>query len=214
MSNNSTIIERSQILFSLCGPGGAGKSTLCRKLIETVPGLQLSISTTTRKPRPGEVDGVHYRFVSNDEFEEMFGKGLFLEYARFNGNYYGTENAELHRARSSSCDLLLDIDYQGAKLVGAALGKVAVTIFVTPPSIAILENRLRSRDTDSEETIQQRLKIAKHEIDELLSPTLTDYVVVNDTIDGAISTLSAIISAERVAMDRVDSTLLRRTLLA
>lgn len=213
MSNKNSIIKRSQILFSLCGPGGAGKSTLCRKLIETTPGLQLSISTTTRKPRPGEIDGVHYNFVSVEQFEDMLAKGVFLEYARFNGNYYGTEKSELNRAKGSSCDLLLDIDYQGAKLVGAAMGKVAVTIFITPPSVAILEKRLRSRDTDSEETIQQRLTIAKHEIEELLSPTLTDYVVINDTIENAISTLNSIITAERVAMERVDGTLLRQTLL-
>ena len=206
-------MKRNQILFSLCGPGGAGKSTLCRRLLETVDGVQLSISTTTRHPRPGEVEGVHYNFVSPEEFESRLAKDLFLEYARFNGSYYGTEKSELERARNSECDLLLDIDYQGAKLVGAALGKVAVTIFITPPSIAILEKRLRARSTDSEETILQRLNIAKHEIDELLSPTLTDYVVLNDTVENATAMLSSIITAERCAMDRIDADAVRTALL-
>ena len=207
------MIKRHQILFSLCGPGGSGKSTLSRELVKAIPGLQLSVSTTTRKPRPGEVEGIHYHFISTEEFQKRIDAGNFMEYAEFNGNYYGTERNELERARKSGSDLLLDIDFQGAKLVKDAVHKAAVTIFIFPPSMEILEERLRARKTDSEEVIHQRLIHAEVEFGELTSPHLTDYLVINDEFQESVSTLGSIIQAERNKLTRMEAESVREELL-
>lgn len=187
----------SGILFIISAPSGSGKTTLTNELLTLVPGLQFSISYTTRPPRGSEQTGREYFFVSREEFEEMVRRGEFLEYACVFGHYYGTARRFLDDARNTGRDLVLDIDVQGAAQV--AKMPEAVSIFILPPSREVLEFRLRNRShtehMDSEEVIRRRLEGARKEIENYRN---YDYILVNDRLEQSIAKLKAIVAAVRL----------------
>lgn len=199
MSNEQ---ERRAILFCLCGPSGSGKSTICREILKRDTQLKLSCSTTTRKPRPGERDGIDYHFVTKDEFQLRIASGAFIEHAVFNGQQYGTERQTVEAGRRLGVDLMFDIDVQGVKnLKQICLGDV-VTIFVCPPSMKILEERLVARGAENKEEIKARLQTAKKEIAVLRQPTFSDYLLVNSDMRDAVLQALQIVAAERVKLAR------------
>jgi guanylate kinase len=187
-------------VFIVSAPSGSGKSTLVKGLLATVPGLRFSISYTTRAPRGAEVDGENYYFISRPEFEERLLRGEFLEHAQVFGNYYGTNKSELDKARASGCDLVLDIDVQGAAQLKSKIPG-AVTIFILAPSREILEQRLRARSEDRDDVIERRLQAAA---DEIRNYELYDYVLVNRVVEQSVETLASIVKAERVRRSRVE----------
>jgi guanylate kinase len=187
-------------VFIISAPSGSGKSTLVARLLASDPGLRFSVSYTTRKPRGNEKPGESYVYISRHEFEERIHRGEFLEYAEVFGNYYGTNRKVLDRARGEGKDLILDIDVQGARQLKERIPE-AVSIFVLAPSRDILEQRLRSRSEDSEETIQRRLKEAAEEI---RNYSQYDYVLVNHQVEESVATLAAIVKAERVRRVRME----------
>lgn len=178
-------------LYIVSAPSGAGKTTLTRALLAAEPGLAFSVSTTTRAPRPGEVDGVDYHFVGRDEFERLVAEGAFLEHALVHGNFYGTRRATVADSLRTGHDLLLDIDVQGAaqvreaKRAADAMGLPffrTVSIFIMPPSLEDLERRLRERRTNSEDDIRRRLDRASAEMQRIHE---YDHVIVNDDVETA-----------------------------
>jgi guanylate kinase len=193
--------ERRGILFVLSAPSGAGKTTLSRHILGRTPDLKLSISYTTRTPRPGEIDGQDYHFIDESRFVQLRAVGAFAEWAQVHGFLYGTARAPLDDALSHGKDFLLDIDVQGAHQLQAAYPE-AVSVFVLPPSWGELENRLRSRGTDHEEVIARRLRRAREETQELGS---YDYLIVNDNVERATSLLIALIQTERLRVSRLIS---------
>lgn len=193
------IIGRRGLMLVLSSPSGAGKTTLTRLLRDEEPSLTLSISVTTRQRRPSEVDGVHYRFISVEEFLEMRDRGDLLEWAEVHGNFYGSPRKPIEASLSSGHDILFDIDYQGAQQVrGNAPGDV-VSVFILPPSIPELRQRLLRRAEDTQEVIARRLQAAKIEIERWRD---YDYVLVNDDLGRTFARLRAILSAERLRRDR------------
>jgi len=179
-------------LFVVTGPPGAGKTTLCRAITESTENLTHSVSYTTRQPRPGEVDGRDYYFVSEERFLQMVAAGDFAEHARVHANLYGTSRRVLDEMVADGIDVILDIDTQGARQIRSSY-PTAVFIFIMPPSLAILEERLRNRKSDREEDIRNRMKRA---VDEIREYSLYDYIIVNRDFDRALSELRAIIGAE------------------
>lgn len=179
-------------LFILSAPSGAGKTSLARALIESEPNLAFSVSHTTRPPRPGEVHGVHYYFVDAGEFERMARAGEFLEHAVVFGNRYGTARAGIERLLAEGKDILLDIDWQGARAVKAKMPE-AVSIFILPPSRQALEERLRNRGQDTPEVIARRLAQA---VQDMRHYGEFDHVVVNDDFQAALADLRAIIRGQ------------------
>jgi guanylate kinase len=188
------------IVFIISAPSGSGKSTLVRELLGRVPGLMFSVSYTTRRPRGQEREGENYHYVSRAEFEERIRRGEFLEYAEVFGNYYGTHRSVLERAEAAGCDLVLDIDVQGARQLKRKIPD-AVSIFVLAPSRQVLEQRLRSRSEDPDEVIARRLREAAEEIRNWRA---YDYVVVNREVESSVDTLAAIVKAERVRRCRME----------
>jgi guanylate kinase len=192
-------VVRKGILFVISAPSGAGKTSLCKEIIDFFPDLRHSVSFTTRPQRRGEEEGVDYHFVTADLFSAMVADGAFAEWAQVHGNRYGTAIKTLQDASLSGVDVLLDIDCQGA----AQLKKNyqgGVFIFILPPGYEELRRRLRSRDTDAETVIEQRLANARGEIREA---AWYDYLVVNDDFQVALAQLKAIIIAERSRTQRV-----------
>lgn len=183
------------LLLILSSPSGAGKTTLSNRLRSEMADLRFSVSHTTRKPRPNEVDGREYHFVTEATFEEMIRLDNFAEWARVHQNLYGTSKKEIELARGGDPwrGVLFDIDYQGARQIRAAYPE-AVGVFVLPPSLAELERRLRARGTEDEATATRRLEAAKGEIAHY---GFFDYVIVNDDLDGAYQKLRGIVHAER-----------------
>ncbi len=175
-------------------PSGAGKTTLCRRLISEDPEISFSVSFTTRPPRPREKEGVDYFFISKETFQKMIKEGAFLEWAEVHGHYYGTSKAQVLKALERGQDILLDIDVQGAAQVKKILGKDAVLVFVLPPSFEELERRLRRRSTESEMAIRQRLENAKLEI---ARAEEFEYLILNDDLETAFQELKSILVAER-----------------
>ena len=177
-------------LFVLSGPSGAGKGTLREKALSDVEGLVYSISCTTRQPRPGETDGVEYRFITHEQFREWVAQGLFLEYAHVHNDMYGTLKADVLRELEAGRNVLLEIDVQGALQVREKMPE-AVLVFVDVPSIAELERRLRDRHTETEEALRTRLANA---VKELGLKAEYDYVIVNDDLNTASEELRRIIA--------------------
>lgn len=182
-------------LFVLSAPSGAGKTTLTRGLLAADPGLRFSVSFTTRKPRGAERDGQDYFFVDHARFEAMIGAGELLEYASVFGNYYGTGRAQIEAHTAAGRNVLLDIDWQGARQVRQRMPQ-SVLIFIMPPSLAELERRLRGRATDSDAVIARRLAEAQSEMSHW--PEF-DYVVINEDRDRALATLQAILAGRGAA---------------
>lgn len=186
-------MKRNGLLFIISAPSGAGKTSLFKKVIEKVEDIKASVSHTTRSPRPDERDGVDYHFIRQEEFQEKIKRGEFIEWAEVHGNLYGTSVENLKIIQDRGLDLILDIDIQGAEKIRKAY-KNAICIFILPPSIEILEDRLKGRGSDSEEEIQKRLNRAKEEI---LHYKNYGYVIINADIDKAADELRSIIIAER-----------------
>ena len=187
--------------FIISGPSGVGKSTVLKGLMEKRKNLYFSVSATTRQPRPGEEDGVHYHFLTMDTFREWIAQDEFLEHAEFVGNCYGTPKKYVYEAMDRGQDVILDIEVQGAMQVAEKMPEV-VRIFVAPPSWAELERRLTARGTDTPEKIQGRLARAKEEVK--LAGTY-DYFVINDSVEHAVYELDAIMTAEHCKpQDRMD----------
>ena len=192
---------RPGLLFIVSAPSGAGKTTLVERLVECVPRLRMSRSYTSRPARQGETDGVDYNFVTRDRFEEMIAAGDFLEWADVFGNLYGTCGSDTRRMLAAGDDVVLVIDVQGARQVRRK-GIVATTVFVMPPSFAVLEQRLRGRSKDAEAAVQRRLQVARGEV---ASFSDYDYVVINDELDGSVDRLRAIVLAERARLERMQA---------
>jgi len=184
-------------LYIVSAPSGAGKTTLVERLVEQMAGLRMSRSYTSRPARPGETDGVDYNFVTRPRFEEMIAAGDFLEWADVFGNLYGTCASETERLLADGSDVVLVIDVQGARQV-RALRPGATTVFVMPPSYAILEQRLRGRSKDSEGAILKRLQVAREEV---ASFTEYDFIVINDELTSAVDRLRGIVLAGRCQLN-------------
>jgi guanylate kinase len=186
------------LLIVVAAPSGGGKSTVLARVFAEVPGLLFSISHTTRAPRKGEQNGREYFFVDEPRFRELVAEGAFLEWAEVHGSLYGTSRAELNRARAAGKDLVLDIDVQGAAQIVAA-HPTALTIFLRPPSVEVLSQRLRRRDTDSEQVVARRIDNATGEIERASE---FRHVVLNDDLDTAVRAVKEIIEAERAKRPR------------
>jgi guanylate kinase len=184
-------------LYIVAAPSGAGKTSLTRALLEREPGIVLSVSYTSRAPRPGEVEGVHYHFVSRAEFEEMIERGEFFEHAIVHGDLKGTARGPVERFLATGKDVLLEIDWQGARQVRAKMLDT-VSIFILPPSQRELERRLRARASDSDAVIQRRLADSR---DDIAHAPEFDYIVVNDIFATALTELRAIVESRRLRRD-------------
>ena len=190
--------RRKGILFVVSGPSGAGKGTVCKALREKRPDLKLSVSATTRQPREGELEGVHYFFKTQEEFAAMRERGEFLEWAQVYGNCYGTPVSFVKKTLEDGADMLLEIDIQGALNVKKAFPD-AVTVFIVPPSLAILRKRLADRGTETEESLAIRCAAAEKE---LAFMDQYDYFVVNGELQTAVDEVNAIMTAEALKMGR------------
>jgi guanylate kinase len=179
-------------VFVITGPSGVGKGTLIRGLLERRPDLELSVSATTRAPRPGESDGVDYHFLTPEQFEARVRAGDFVEHATYSGNRYGTLRSELERRLAKGEGVVLEIEVQGARQVRAAMPE-AVAVFIAPPSVEALRARLVGRGTDSSEQVDERLKTAERELE--AQPEFA-HVVVNDRLEEAIEELIAIVGGD------------------
>ncbi|MGI6075610.1 MAG: guanylate kinase [Pyramidobacter sp.] len=190
--------KRRGVLFILSGPSGAGKGTLRDRLFKMIDGLSFSVSCTTRSPRAGEIDGVDYHFITEEQFLRRREAGEFLEWAGVHGHFYGTLVSDVQKALDDGHDILLEIDVQGALQVKNKMPD-AVTIFVAPPSMKVLEERLRGRSTESEQDIALRLCNARREMEE---STKYDFTVVNDDLDTAAGQLAGIVRQYRTGKER------------
>jgi guanylate kinase len=186
-------VGKSGTLFIVAAPSGAGKSTLVNALLEREPGISLSISHTTRPPRPGEEYGRHYYFVERAEFEREVAEGIFLEHAEVHGNFYGTSRKTVEDLLKKGRDVLLEIDWQGAAQIRTTQPD-CVSVFILPPSRTELERRLRGRGSDSAEVIERRLRNSRGEIAHAHE---FDYIIVNDRFEDALDDLQAIVHAVR-----------------
>jgi guanylate kinase len=192
-------VERRGLMFVLSSPSGAGKTTLSRMLVSETPALQMSVSATTRTKRPGEVDGKDYYFVNQSEFDAMLAKNELLEWAMVFDNRYGTPRAPVDAALASGSDVLFDIDWQGTQQLRSRSPNDVVSVFILPPSVAALEQRLHTRAQDSDEIIRGRMKKAG---DEMSHFDAYDYIVVNDNIGIAFEAVKSILRAEQLKRDR------------
>lgn len=199
METNNNEIKRKGLMFVLSSPSGAGKTSLSRKLLELDNELFLSISYTTRPPRPGEIDGEDYFFINNDDFALMQEKNEFLEYAKVFDYYYGTPRKPVEKILTKGKDILFDIDWQGTQQLMNNSKDDLVKVFVLPPSIEELERRLKKRKQDDDEIIQKRMSKAS---DEMSHYPEYDYILVNDEFDKTIQEILNILSAERLKNHR------------
>jgi guanylate kinase len=181
------------ILFIISSPSGGGKGTLIREVLRTVPNIGYSISFTTRAIREGEENGVHYNFISHTEFENLIKQGEFLEFAEVHGNYYGTSRTQVEKETLAGCDIILEIDVQGANSIRERVSD-AVGVFILPPSFEVLRERLTARNTESEADLKLRLKNSRGEVQEYEK---FDYVIINDEITKAVTDLQSVIYGER-----------------
>jgi guanylate kinase len=192
-------VERRGMMFVLSSPSGAGKTTLSRMLTEAIPGLRMSVSTTTRAKRPGEVEGRDYHFVDKTRFEEMVKRGELLEWATVFDNRYGTPKAPVEAALSAGQDVLFDIDWQGTQQLREKARADVVSVFILPPSAADLEKRLSSRAQDSAGVIRRRMSRASHEMSHWAE---YDYIVINHDVEAAFAEVQSILKAERLKRER------------
>lgn len=206
--------------FVISAPSGAGKTTLCNKIIAKDGNLRPSVSFTTRQPRMGEVDGVDYTFVNDSTFRKMVARGEFAEWAEVHGKLYGTSKKRLKGLLRSGFDVILDIDTQGARQIRASFPE-GIFIFILPPSMAVLRDRLEKRkqsDAKEDTDIDKRLKRAVEEIREALSgvtgDNIYDYVIVNDAFKDALTGLESIISAERLRTGKVEARWIKENFLS
>lgn len=198
-SSSPVNIRRRGLMLVLSSPSGAGKSTIARNLLESDPGLELSVSVTTRPRRASEIDGVHYHFVSQREFDRLRDSDSLLEWAEVHGNFYGTPREPAEVAMAQGRDMLFDIDWQGATQLSEKMPADIVSIFILPPSMKELKARLKRRAEDQDAVIETRLKNAKIELEHWRD---YDYVVVNDDLDRAFAAVRSIVTAERLRRDR------------
>jgi guanylate kinase len=194
-------IDRRGLLLVLSSPSGAGKTTLSRRLIEADGAIAMSVSVTTRSPRPGEVDGKDYRFVDEPSFQSMREAGELLEWARVFDNFYGTPRVPVEEAIAAGHDILFDIDWQGAQQLSEKKKHDVVRVFILPPSADVLADRLRARAQDTESVVKRRMEEASDEISHWPE---YDYVIVNADLDASLAGLRAILSAERVKRERLN----------
>jgi guanylate kinase len=194
-------IERRGLLMVLSSPSGAGKTTLARALIESDNEIAMSVSVTTRPPRPGEVEGRDYFFIDEAAFKRMRETDALLEWARVFDNFYGTPRAPVEKAIKSGRDVLFDIDWQGAQQLSEKMKHDVVRVFILPPSAAALEKRLQTRAQDSAEVVRRRMEAASAEISHWPE---YDYVIVNASVNASMSGLKAILAAERLKRERLD----------
>jgi guanylate kinase len=206
MSNNlgtSTLEEmkanRRGVMVVLSSPSGAGKTTLTRKLLKENPDMAMSVSATTRQPRPGETEGEDYYFISKNKFTDMVDEEEFLEHAKVFDNYYGTPRAPVEQALGDGRDVVFDIDWQGAQQLTQAAADDLVKIFILPPNMVELEKRLRTRAQDSDDVIAKRMSKSENEISHWPE---YDYVIVNENVDVAMDELRTIVAAERMRRRR------------
>jgi len=196
---NAVRIRRRGLLLVFSSPSGAGKTTIARRLVEAEPGLTLSVSVTTRLPRPGEIDGRDYWFISQARFDQMVERGELLEHARVFGNCYGTPRRPIAEALDAGRDVVGDLDWQGAQQLADRVREDLVAVFVLPPSLAALEKRLRARAQDSDSVVAGRMSKSAEEIGHWPE---YDYVIVNDTIKDSVAQAQAIVAAERLRRAR------------
>lgn len=194
-------IERRGLLLVLSSPSGAGKTTLARRLMEADRGISMSVSVTTRPPRPGEQEGRDYIFIDEPAFRRMRDSGALLEWARVFDNFYGTPRPPVEAAIAGGHDVLFDIDWQGAQQLSEKMKHDVVRVFILPPSAAALEERLRARAQDPEEVVQRRMDDASAEISHWPE---YDYVIVNTDLATSMAALTAILTAERQRRDRLN----------
>jgi guanylate kinase len=192
-------VERRGLMFVLSSPSGAGKTTLSRMLVAETPALQMSVSATTRPMRPGEVDGKDYFFVDQDRFAAMVESGELLEWATVFDNRYGTPRIPVEKSLAAGHDILFDIDWQGTQQLRSRSPNDVVSVFILPPSVQALEQRLHTRAQDSDETIRGRMRKAG---DEMSHFDAYDYIVVNDNIGLAFEAVRSILRAEQLKRDR------------
>jgi len=185
----------SGAILVLSGPSGAGKSSLINKISEDIGEFYFSISTTTRAIRDGEKEGVHYHYVSEDEFKKGIEEDNFLEYAVVHGNYYGTSLKPVNEALHNGKLVIFDIDVQGNAIIKNRLGELITSVFVTTPSISVLKERLNARATDSKEVIENRINMAKREVQRIAE---YDYLIVNDNLDEAAEKLKNIVNISKL----------------
>lgn len=186
-------MKRKGTLFVVCGPSGVGKGTVCKELLKVKPEIGLSISATTRERRKGETEGVSYYFIDRNEFEDMIESDELLEYAEVYGNLYGTPKKYVLEQLNKGYDIILEIDTQGAMQIKEKYPE-GVFVFLLPPSMEELRNRIVTRGRDSKDNIEKRLKCANEEIDFISE---YDYYIINDDLTGAVNSLVSIIEAER-----------------
>lgn len=189
------MVEHNGVVLVLSGPSGAGKSSLVNKIADKIGAFYFSISTTTRGMREGEEEGVHYHFVSKEEFEKEIENDNFLEYATVHGNYYGTSLKPVREALSQGKLVIFDIDVQGNMAVKNRLGDITTSVFITPPTLSELKRRLEKRSTDTKEVIEARIKMATREIQRTSE---YDFIVVNDDLDTAANVLRQIAITARL----------------
>lgn len=194
-----THIKRRGLMFVLSSPSGAGKTTISRRLLDTDNNLSLSISATTRPPRPGEIEGQDYYFVDGERFEEMVRKDELLEHALVFGNNYGTPRGPVEQALEVGRDVLFDIDWQGTQQVREAARDDLVSVFILPPSTDELERRLHTRAQDSDEVVHARMAKAA---DEMSHWAEYDYIIINDDLEKSVQQVEAILTAERLKRER------------
>ena len=189
------INENKGAILILSGPSGCGKSTLLKEVYKDIDDYYFSISTTTRAPRVGETNGVDYFFVTKEEFEEDIKNGDFLEYAKVHDNYYGTSLKPINKALDEGKLVIFDIDVQGHEIVRKKLDSIVTSVFITTPSLEILETRLNSRNTDSKDIIEKRIKNAKGEVEYFQE---YDYIIINDNLEIASKQLVSIANIARI----------------
>jgi guanylate kinase len=184
-------------LYVISAPSGAGKTSLVKALLESTPNLEVSVSHTTRDIRPGETDGINYHFVDESEFESIRDANGFFEWAQVFGNFYGTSSQAVQEKLADGIDVILEIDWQGARQV-KALVNTAISIFVLPPSTAALRRRLTDRGQDNDEIIEGRMQAAR---DEIAHYSETDFIVLNDDFETALHDLQSIVRAHRLSQE-------------